>query len=72
MAEVKLYKKDREYTDGKGEKKHATNYYLQCGSELIPIQVTYFGSDEKPDKQYAPRRAVLSAFAEDLPPLEDK
>ena len=72
MVEVKLYKKERTYTDKNGEEKRATNFYVRCGNELIPIEVSYFGKDDKSDKQYAPRRAILSAFAEDLPPKEEK
>ena len=70
--QVDLLKKDGTYTDKvTGEEKPFTNLYVRAGSTLIPIEVKYYGTDEKPDKQYGPRRAVLSAFADPLPPLAD-
>ena len=69
-AEVKLFKKERTYKDKNGEEKRATNFYVRCGDELIPVEVSYFGKDDKPDKQYGPRRAILSAFADLLPDRE--
>ena len=72
MAEVKLFKQARTYKNDKGEDVNTTNFYLRCGEELIPIRIPYFGKDGENDPQYAPRRAVLSAFAENLPPKEGK
>ena len=70
--EVKLYKKDGTYTDKKtGEQKNSTRFYLGCGNTLVPIEPTYFENPELGrDPQYASRKAVLKAFAEDLPPKE--
>lgn len=67
--EVKLYKKDSTYTDKKsGEVKNATRFYLECGNTLISIEPTYFENAELGrDPQYASRKAVLKAFAQDLP-----
>ena len=69
---VKLLKKDSSYTDkNTGEQKRATRFYLECGNALVPIEVTYF---ENPtthtDPQYSARKAILKAFAEDLPVME--
>ncbi len=70
--QVYLLKKEGTYTDKRtGEAKPFTNLYLRAGSMLIPIEVKHFGTDENPDRQYGPRRAVLSAFAEELPPLAE-
>ena len=69
---VKLLKKESTYTDkNDGKEKRATRFYLECGNSLVPIEPTYF---EDPatgkDAQYASRKAVMKAFAEDLPAKE--
>ena len=66
---VTLYKKDTSYADKQtGEARQATRFYVQCGDALIPIQVTYFENPETgKDAQYASRKAILKAFAAELP-----
>ena len=69
MAEIKLLKKETSYADRQtGEARQATRFYVQCGDALIPIQVTYFENPETgKDAQYASRKAILKAFANELP-----
>lgn len=69
MYEVKLYKKESTYVDKKtNETKNATRFYLQLGDTLIPIQPTYFENPELGrDPQFASRKAVMKAFAQELP-----
>ena len=65
---VKLYKKNDEYTTNSGEKKKVTNYFVECGDVLVPVVVKFFEDKEThTDKQYATRRTLMSAFAEELP-----
>lgn len=69
--EVKLYKKDSTYNDkNTGEQRKATRFYLECGNALIPIEVSYFGTEEKRDTQYSGRKEVMRAFAQELPERE--
>ena len=70
--EFKLFKKETSYEDKKtGEVRQSTRFYIQCGGTLIPIQVTYFENPETgKDAQYASRKAILKAFATDLPEKE--
>lgn len=68
--QVEVFKKDVEYTNSKGEKQKGTRLYVMCNDVLIPIEVSYFGNDEKKDKQYSYRRAILSSFATVLPEKE--
>ena len=72
MAEIKLLKKETSYADKQtGEARQATRFYIQCGDALIPIQVTYFENPETgKDSQYASRKAILKAFAAELPEKE--
>ena len=65
--QVEVFKKKVQYTDSKGERKKGVRLYVKCNDELIPIEVSYFGNDEKKDKQYSYRRAILSSFATVLP-----
>lgn len=66
--EVKLFKQNVEYVTNAGEKKTATNYFVQCGDVLVPVEVKYFEDKEtKTDKNYRARRTLMSAFAEELP-----
>lgn len=67
MNEIKLYKKHGKYIDKDGVGRNTKSFYLKCGDELIPIDVKYFGTQDKPDKQFVSRRSVLSAFSEVLP-----
>lgn len=68
----KLFKRESTYTDKtSGEEKRATRFYLECGSTLVPIEPTYFENPTtKKDAQYSSRKAVMKAFAEDLPSKE--
>ena len=68
MAQLKIFKKISHY-EKDGEQKSATNFYVQCGDMLIPIEVKYF-EDKKnggKDSQYVARKMVLSSYAENLP-----
>ena len=66
---VKLLKKESTYIDKKdGQEKRATRFYLECGNSLVPIEPTYFENPETGrDPQYSSRKAIMKAFAEDLP-----
>lgn len=72
MTEMKLYKKKVAYKDkSTGEEKTAVNFSLKLGDALIPIEVKFFADKEtKKDARYASRRAIVSAFAEELPDEE--
>lgn len=72
MTEMKLYKKKVTYKDkSTGEEKTAVNFSLKLGDALIPIEVKFFADKEtKKDTRYASRRAIVSAFAEELPDEE--
>lgn len=72
MTEMKLYKKKVAYKDkNTGEEKTAVNFSLKLGDALIPIEVKFFADKEtKKDTRYASRRAIVSAFAEELPDEE--
>ena len=68
--EVKLYKKNGHYVDTKTQKeKPFVNFYVQCGDQLIPVEPKYFPNPkcEDRDPQFPGRKAVLEAFAEELP-----
>lgn len=67
MAEVKLFKRNGTYQDKDGNEKKFTNFYVQCGDQLISVTPTYFENEEGRDPAYAGRKMVLSAFAEELP-----
>lgn len=69
---MKLYKKKVTYKDkSTGEEKTAVNFSLKFGDIFVPIEVKFFPDKEtKKDPQYASRRAVVLAFAEDLPDKE--
>ena len=69
---VNLFKKESTYKDKtSGEEKRATRFYIECGSTLVPIEPTYFEDPQtKKDAQYSSRKAVMKAFAEDLPNKE--
>ena len=69
--EVNLIKKETPYDDKNGEKKIATAFFLECGNEKIGVQLVYNkGKNGEPDKTYAKRKAILSAFA--TPVLSEK
>ena len=68
MAKVELFKKQVKYTDSSNQEKTATNFYIQCGNELVPVQVRFFpkGEDNR-DPLYAGRKMMLSSYADNLP-----
>lgn len=67
MAHVELLRQSVEY-EKDGEKKKGNNFYLRCGSSLIPIEVKFFpDKTTKQDNQYAARKSVMYAFADELP-----
>ena len=69
--QVKLYKRIGEYVNQAGEKKSVTNYFVECGDVLVPVEVKYFEDKvTHEDKQYRTRRTLMSAFAEELPERE--
>jgi len=66
--QVKLFKKLVPYVDKEGEEKVATNFFVECGDVLVPVEIKYFESKETgEDKNYRTRKTLLSAFAEELP-----
>ena len=66
MALVELLKKKSKYMDN-GVEKTGINFSVKCGDSLIPIGVRYFEDPEtKKDPYYSTRKAVLSAFAEEI------
>lgn len=69
MLEVKLYAKKGTYVKD-GEERPFTNYFLQCGETLVPIEVKNFSTKDKQDFQYSSRKGVLTAFAAPLPEKE--
>ena len=71
--EVKLYKREGTYYSEKDKKdKPYTNFYVKCNDQLIPVEVKYFPNPktDNRDPSYQGRFAVMSAFAELLPPQE--
>ena len=73
-VEVKLLKKSTTYEKQDGTKQKGTNFYLQVGSEYVPIEVVFFPNDkcEGRDPAFASRMSILSAVAEELPPKPPK
>lgn len=73
MLEVKILKQKSSYVKD-GEERTATNFFIDCGDERIPIEVKFFPSIDGKDYAFVSRKRVLSAFAESLPdkPLSDK
>ena len=72
-VEIKLYKKEGQYTDPKTEKKRPfINFYIQANNALIPFEVKYFRKEEFQgrDPGYQSRVAVLAMLAEPLPEKE--
>lgn len=68
---VNLVMEKGKYKDKKtGEEKTFTNFSIDCGNKRIPVDVKYFGTDDKPDKGYSGRKQVLEAFADDITPKE--
>lgn len=65
--QVELLKKVGKYTDKDGKEKQSTRFYVRCGGTLVPVEVPYFEGEDGKDYQYASRKAVMSAFADDLP-----
>ena len=73
MAQVQLFKKVGKYTGKDGKEKTSIRFYVKCGDTLVPVEVPYFeGKDGERDYQYNGRKAVLTAFAENLPDKENK
>lgn len=72
--EVKLYKKITPYKDKDGEERLGTSFYVQCGDQTIGIEPVYYqkkGSND-PDRGFVARKAVLAAFADELPEKSQK
>lgn len=64
--QVNLIKVETEYVDKKdnNKTKTATSFFVECGDELIGVQVVYYkNKNGEPDKTYLSRKAILSAFA---------
>lgn len=69
--QVNLIKIETEYVDKKdnNKTKTATSFFVECGDELIGVQVVYYkNKNGEPDKTYLSRKAVLSAFASPMSP----
>lgn len=73
-VEVKLVKKSVTYKKQDGTEQRGTNFYLQVGSEYVPVEVVFFPNEkcEGRDPAFAGRMAILSAIAEELPPKPTK
>ena len=72
--QVNLFKRRVPYVDKKdGKEKIATNFYVDCGGILVPVEAKYF-EDKKTgrDDRYMERKTLLSAFAETLPECQKK
>ena len=65
--EVKIYHKKGTYTNTNGEERYYINFFVKCGTKLIPIEIKYFGKDGQPDTQYLGRKAILETFSEPFP-----
>ncbi len=64
--QVNLIKIETQYVDKKdnNKTKTATSFFVECGDELIGVQVVYYkNKNGEPDKTYLSRKAILSAFA---------
>ena len=70
--EVKMYYKKGKYTNNNGEERNFINFYAACGEKLIPVEVKYFGKDNKPDNAYATRKGILEAFADKVLPIVEQ
>ena len=72
--QVNLFKRRVPYVDKKdGKEKIATNFYVDCGGILIPVEAKYFEAKETGrDDRYMERKTLLSAFAETLPERQKK
>ena len=69
--EVKLYQERGTYKDAEGKEKEYINFYLGCGSELIPVEPKYFKKKNgEADKGFIVRKGIMSSFAVPLPPKE--
>ena len=69
---VKLFKRNGTYHDKDGKEKHFTNFYVECGDQLIAVTPTYFEGADGRDPSYVGRKMVLSSYAEELPEKEKK
>lgn len=66
--QVELLKKVGSYVDKKdGKEKPSVRFYLRCGGSLVPVEVPYYEGEDGKDYQYNGRKAVLTAFADELP-----
>lgn len=72
--QVNLFKRRVPYVDKKdGKEKIATNFYVDCGGILVPVEAKYFEDKETGrDDRYMERKTLLSAFAETLPERQKK
>lgn len=65
---VELFKRKVKYVNAQNEEKTATNFYIQCGDVLIPVEVKYFPDTATgKDERYGERKQLVSAFAQELP-----
>ena len=69
---VQLFKKVGTYKDKDGKDKRFTNFYVQCGDQMIVVEPKYFPNPKFEDRDpgFAGRKAVLEAFADILPERE--
>lgn len=68
---LELMKKESKYKDKNGNEKIGTSFYLKAGDQVIGIEPVYYGKEGSPDKGYVARKAILAAFASELPPKND-
>ena len=68
--QIELFRQSVEY-EKDGVKRKGYNFFVRCGNTLIPIDVKFFADKiTKQDPQYSGRKAVLYAFAKELPPKD--
>ena len=66
--QVNLFKRRVPYVNKDGEERIATNFYVDCGGILVPVEAKYFEDKETGrDDRYMERKTLLSAFADTLP-----
>ena len=72
---VELFKKVGTYQEkDTGKEKRFVNFYVKCGDQMVVVEPKYFpnANFEGRDPGFAGRKAVLEAFATELPDLPAK
>ena len=70
--QVGLFKKKGTYKDKEGKEKYFINFYVQCGSKMVPVEVKYFPNAQFDgrDPAFSGRKELMDAFAEEFPEKE--